>query len=128
MKFLICSSLHKYNTTRSFCQQILDEKCVWRSRKQIVPEPLGPELRVVISLCHLLIQTRQNSTCFSTQVLTLNSSSGNFPLSAVRSRLRSTDGVSQRSLLTAAMHPACKFLLSCTGSLLRFSPIGCVCR
>ena len=34
-----------------------------------------------------------------------NSSSGNFPLSAVRSRLWSTDGVSHRSLLTAAMHP-----------------------
>ena len=34
-----------------------------------------------------------------------NSSSRNFPLSAVRSRLRSTDGVSQRSLLTAAIHP-----------------------
>ena len=32
-----------------------------------------------------------------------------FPLSAVRSRLKSTDGVSQRSLLTAAMHPASKF-------------------
>ena len=38
-----------------------------------------------------------------------NSSSGNFPLSAVRSRLRSTIGVSHKSLLTAAMHPASKF-------------------
>ena len=37
------------------------------------------------------------------------SSSGNFPLSAVRSRLRSTDGVSQESLLKAAMRPGSKF-------------------
>ena len=52
----------------------------------------------------------------------LNSSSGNFPLSIMRSRLRSTDGVSHWSLLTAAMHLARKFSLTalnpCSDSLL----------
>ena len=41
-----------------------------------------------------------------------NLSSGNFPFSAVQSRLRSTDGVSHKSLLTAAIHPANKLSFS----------------
>ena len=35
----------KVLASRCFCQQILDEKRVWRSRKQVVPESLGLELR-----------------------------------------------------------------------------------
>ena len=44
--------------------------------------------------------------------MAINSSYGNCPLSAVQSRLRSTDGVSHKSLLTATMHPARKLSFS----------------
>ena len=53
-----------------------------------------------------------------------NSSSGNFPLSPVRSRLRSTDGVSQRSLLTAAMRPASKFSFPALGTSSDYHLLG----
>ena len=44
--------------------------------------------------------------CNSSSRPAFNSSSGNFPLSAVRSRLRSTVGTSHKKLLTAAILPA----------------------
>ena len=44
--------------------------------------------------------------CNSSSRPAFNSSSGNFPLSAVRSRLRSTVGASHKRLLTAAIQPA----------------------
>ena len=50
-----------------------------------------------------------------------NASSGNFPFCAVPSWLRSTDGVSHKTSLTAAMRPVNKLLLSafdaCSDSL-----------
>ena len=60
---------------------------------------------------HMFMRVRSNASKFN---MFRNSSSrsvpipssGNFPLSAVRSRLRSAGGVSHKSLLTAAIHPA----------------------
>ena len=62
-----------------------------------------------------------NMFCNSSSRPTFNSSSGNCPLSAVRSRLRSTVGMSHRRLLTAATQPAneLSFALDpCSDSLL----------
>ena len=59
--------------------------------------------------------------CNSSSRPAFNSSSGNFPLSAVRSRLRSTVGMSHERLLTAAIQPANELsfaLYPCSDSLL----------
>ena len=122
------------------------KKRVWSSWKQIISESFDLELTHTESLSHFVTsqlidpnhvigvfswkQLIHQFKCVKIQhVLQFKFSAcfqfifwEIFQLSAVRSWLRSTDGVSHRSILTAALRPASKFALSaldpCSDSLL----------
>ena len=111
------------------------------------PRPWTDAHKVVTSLCHLANHrakpcvtraswrpiihnskaSKLNMFFNSSSRPTFNLSSGNFPLNEVRSRLRST-GANLTQKVVYCRKTTRQWTLIRTGSFLRFSPLGCVCR